>query len=916
MDQHRKRRASVLSRATSRVTDLDDDVKSTTSTFRVRPEPGVLIRVIELCSDSLVEHYLEFEAHTILIRAIDGSDQPGAIIGAVSSVISNVRQQQHSINEMQSNVQAIFYSDTSFFHVVEGDVTLLICTPAVPGKRFISDLHRLIEQTLKTQCRESPLMFATVKCSYSCQLVLNEHLASRASMNPVSTSGAAIPSAAREIFQEKASGATRSRAHRFKDKANTVVDTSAGSSVSSTMMNDFCLLFHQSAPQTTLVSMLKRMHRVVETSDVPTRVGPQLTSFLRAIPPLFEVVWMSSNNSEVCSHVADVLTTIVCRLSGSSVQFLFSQNGSSECVSILVAMLRYQNGGLNWDPKVHVCLATMFSLVSSIECSKELRHNSSSGVIDFLHTAHTLTFSLAEAIRAVVDDLDRNLQRTSNVNSVSPIRRLLLFSSNLDTATSQRQSAVKHQANSMQHQSSTSAQRAYMVFRVLWNALPSVLSFISTTIDDAIAALAHSIIGYHHQLLKSIVSQLLTVMTRGLRALMKLTPTDMCEVLEAAAPSINTYFRRIVSWGEFLELSPLWNGVMSQATAYTFVVSLAREIVPNHVLFVTHSWLARISIATGAKATTAFFSELHRLFQTFVGEFQSWEQRHSLWHSRIKGLMQNLSLLCNSIVASSPSPSMALTCWETCSAIVDKFSAVVDQPLALQPRLELARLLIQDGSDILRDESTGSSLASHQLPPLEECELLWDDYTTLRDLHVRKGFAATSTNSPSLEPRQLAATSEIGVFAVVLEYILPSLESEVLARRWNSLSVQLFEISHFLVGFGAPHVLVSAFVESGVSLSQRHEGISEASLTSISDRFCSESFVRLNLSSGWSLSSSLRHDHHFLQDTSSSNLLQLSAPSDTARPNDLAEETISILPRRRKYESNLLHRIVVTYKNV
>jgi hypothetical protein len=905
MDQHKKRRTSVVSRATSRVTDLDDDVKSTTSTFRVRPEPGILIRVIELCSDSLVEHYLEFEAHTILIRAIDGSDQPGAIIGAVSSVSSNVYHQQPS--ELQPNVQAIFYSDTSFFHVVEGDATLLICTPAVPGKRYIGDLHRLVEQTLKTQCKVSPLMFATVKCTYSCQLALNEHLASRGSGNSVSTSGAAIPSAVRGNI-EYLNGAAQGRAHGNNEKQSENVDTSAGSSVSSTMMNDFCLLFHQSAPQATLVAMLRRMHRVVETSDVPTRVGPQLTSFLRAIPPLFEVVWMSLSNSEVCAHVADVLTTIVCRLSGSSVQFLFSQNGASECVSILISMLRYQKGATNLDPKVHICLAMMFSLVSPIDCSKELRHNSSSGVADYLHASQTLTLSLGEAIRSIVEDVDVRLSATRDAGSASAIRRLRQFSRSLDTATSQR-SAAKDQTP--QYHYSASSQRSYMVFRVLWSAFPSALAFISTAIDDSIASLAHSTLSYHHEMLKTVLSQLLTVVTRSLRAFINLSPTDLCDVLETAAPSINTYFRRIVSWGEFLELSPLWNAVMSQATAYTFVVGLAREIVPNHVSFVTHSWLARISIATSSKATTAFFSELHRLFQSFVDVFPSWELRHSLWHARISGVMRNISLLCNSIVVSSPSPSMALTCWETCGAIVDKFSAVVDQPLALQPRLELARLLIQDGNDILRDESTSSFLSTSQLPQLEECELLWDDYTSLRDLHVRK----SGTSSPSLEPRQLVSTSDIGVFAIVLEYILPSLESEVLARRWNSLSVQLFEISHFLVGFGTPHALVAAFVDSGVTLSQRHEGISEASLTSISDRFCSESFVRLNLSSGWSLSSSLRHDH-FLQDTSASNDLVTASTQSEGYRVDPLEETISILPRRRKYESNLLQKIVVTYKNV
>lgn len=907
MDSARKRRSSVISRATSRVTDLEDDAKSTTSTFHVRPEPGVLVRVIELCAESLVDRFLEFEAFTVLIRGIDASDQPGAIIGAISSVTSNVDQVAHS--ETSPRIEAVFYSDTSFFHIFEGDVTLLICTPALPGKRFVADLHRLFESSLKTHCISSPLMFATVKCSYRCQLALNTHLASRCGAES-SLACAAVPK-----MLQRVTNVNRSHNKRAAGAA----DPASSGSVTSTMMNDFCLLFHQSASEATLLSALSRMHHAVESCEVPTRIGPMLTSFLQAIPPLFEVLWMSSDKPDVSKEVSDILITIICRLSESSVRFLFAQHGSSECVSILIAMLRNPTFGSQWAPSVHVCLASMFCLVSPIECTKELRHNANSAVSDFLHTTQTLTASLVEAFQSTLLDVNQSLP-SPGASSVA-LRRLFEFSQKLDaTATN----AGKVELARAMHPNSAllSKSRSYNIFRVLWGALANALTFASATLDDCAAAIAHSPIGTQHQHMQAVVLQLTSVVALALRSSLRLLPDDLCSVLEHASPALNTYFRRIVSWGEFMQVSPLWHVVMSQASAYMFVVGLSREITPNHVSFVTHSWLARISNATGPKAATAFFSELHRLFRSFSETFPSWENRQSIWHHRIQGVMASISAICDHIIKSSPSPSLALTCWEACETIVGKFSAIVDQPLALLPRIELARLLIQDGGELLADEI--GDVFSYQIPVIEECELLWDDYTSLRDVHARKGF---SLSSSVLESRRFAESTDIGIFEAVLQYLLPSLESEASARRWNSLAAQLFEISHFLVGVGAPHSIVAAFVESGVLLSQRHEGISETSLTSISDRFCSECFGRLNLSSAWSLASSLRNDR-LASDSDFVSASRVSLDGGIKARNqapavrqsvvapELIEETVSVVTRRRKYESNLLHKIVVAYKNL
>lgn len=167
MHSSMRRRKSTVSRGSLD----DDDSRSVTSfyTKSIAPETeneGTIFRVYEICTNSVVENFLEFGASTMLVRSsLSGS--PGPIVGSVVST-DDVEQ-----------FQLFYYSDLEFFHLFDRGSSVVLCTPFESGRRFLDSLRDLFSTLVKLPITTFPSLFTCVPCSLKCVAAVRQTVAGK-----------------------------------------------------------------------------------------------------------------------------------------------------------------------------------------------------------------------------------------------------------------------------------------------------------------------------------------------------------------------------------------------------------------------------------------------------------------------------------------------------------------------------------------------------------------------------------------------------------------------------------------------------------------------------------------------------------------------------------------------------------------
>lgn len=871
--EREKSRRRASSRVARPVAD-DDDTRSVASSSMFTAKSfvsigsdsdGILFKVVELCADTLVDRFLEFDSGTIVIRTYDGPDQAGPAIAMINSPLTGD----------SNDFSLLHYDDTDFFHVLEKDSSVLLCTPTSSGQRFVKQLQALLEKAVGTSCVRIPIMSMSVKFSLPGLAAVSAYCSKKtSSVAPTVNDLCLLPAAAfternlRETVDVKSSQSSVGQ----ENLSGISLGSSAGS-----LVGEFCLLFHQSASQTVLLHVLGRINTFVKTNEIPRRIGPSLDSFFAMITPMLDVLWKCSPlQRAVRDEIAAVLFLLTTHIIDSETAFLFSAH-AQDALRLMVAIFCNSELVRSWTASTRLAVISLFALCNSFECTKELRQALVGNIGEVLAVASSISLCCRDAF----EHLNVHHPKVEFMLLVGDIAKAISFLSPPDP------SALKH----------TPSARSVRELNTLWSAFPTCLETLGTLIEDAISVILYRSVGVDHQALGNCITTLTEAVTYALRTLLTFPPAHLGKLLIFAAPSIGAYFRRFPSWCDYVGITPVPGSVLRQGLLFVAVVSLARLASPNHLPFIQHEWLSKISILSGPLGARAFISELQFIFKFFTEWYPECVNKDSQSCRWLQSIFKDVLTLCELIAKSAPSPSLLLSCWETCSTVALAFSDVADEPLLLSTRLRLARLLLDCGLGSTANEDRFVD----ELPHVGHRSFDWDDIASFREI------SAQSSAKRKLSSRQDNLPLHI---SLVLFYVLPALENEKLLRRWNTFASHLFEVAQFLAECNASHSLTTSFVLSAVSMSKKLHGVDENSLIAMCQRYVIETFVRVTSNAAWNLSSSLRSDQEINLPAADNTV----SSSDQQSVTQELSDSVVVLGRRKKDTTNLLYKLASSYK--
>lgn len=889
----RKRSSSGRSRASASHAALDDDTKSSASQIKPFSTSSVsdevteraVLRVIEFCSDSLIDRFLEYDtvSASLLIRGFEGSELPGHVVASF---------QTEKASETGEH-QILHYSDTNFFHVLHGGESLILCTPHHPGDRFTLSLMEFLEKVFRCEAVKLPLMAANVRTSLLGNMNLRAFLELRTSAAsnraPHSTSSW-IPS-----YINAMTSNPRSSWKHIDDPQRTTSNDVLQTSRARKLVDEFSLLIHQSSPTVVLLQSLDRIRAAIHSSEIPRRCGPQLDSYLSTIAPLLQILWGDiSSDVEVRDGVSQLIRNIVASLLSNQTSFLFAKF-APDSLQILFPMLRDTASVLSWSSDVRLSIVSLFAVMNPIQVIKAFRSLAFQSAEETLDIAVSLSHCCLDSLYCQKGRVPTNPHDS----------RILLH--RLRDAISWNSSSYHSRVGTMNAFTESDDTRLIDA-EILILGFPVCVELIMVCIDSSVDLLLYCQRSDGHGVMADVIHRLIECVSHYLHLFISIPIERIPDLLTVCAPCLCSYFRRVVSWCEFAGVSPVPGAAVGQSMFFVALVRLARKDRPEHLTYVQHEWLSKLSIACGPLGSRYIAANLHELFNFFSACYPSWVSKsgskHAYAHECIVAVYEDITSLCQRLASSAPSPSLLLSCWEASLCVSNAFLAVARDPLLLEIRLSLVHQLVLSGAlSVNTFHSQPSQESDDSLSMFMRQAATWDNLSEYRQSKISTSPsqlpAFNSTNEPQVSD----------LFLHILAYLIPAVESEKQFRRWNSFSSQLFEISQFLSDLNAPQFLLNMLVRAAVAVSKRLYGVDATALVAICNRFVTETFRRVSVETAWNLTGTIADESETVLE---SQFLEAEPPLPVVIPSVVEAQSFEVV--KRKETVNLLHRIASAYK--
>ena len=761
----------------SRASSKDDDMRSVTSFYAksVAPElenEGTVVRVYEICTNSVVENFLEFGASTILIRSsLSGS--PGPIVGSVVA------------NDDIDQFQLFFYADFDFFHLFDKGTSVTLCTPFEGGRRFVDTLRDLFLTVVKLPVVNFPSLFSCVPCSLKCVTAVKQAVSAKQR-----TSSLSQPS--RVLSQPK---------------------TGPVSSNLSTLVHQVSLLIEQQQPFDRIADLFTVLKFQILSQEVPRQAGSMFDDYASVILTLLDATWNCSYDLSLRELVSDCLLRILSRLHESNLGFLLTSKFFFQLQQAQFAILDNLVFSADSSSRTfEVALIALFGFLKTSEIVKHIQSElSKQGSGTLLKRASTccklLLRSLHKASQTPSGDFEV---------SIDYLGKLLDPSVTIAATNSlpEQQPSVQVASNSMFPSFST----------LIWPGVSSCAAVVCALLDEVIAVHFTTDISA----ISALFHQCVKLLTKSVGILIDSVLVDPVPnskpFLHTLAPSLATYFRRIPLWTEYGALASVEPHVFFHAVGFLVILFVARYADPGAYAFCQCEWLSKLSISCSHSAIDGYYAQMHNVFVKFTSHSSSWSEPRSVSNLLFRSVLEQLKDIQQRVVQSAPSPSLLLSIWSECLDHTETYAELIRNPLAFDSCLAvtmavfprsyfISRIIAAGVSDAESDGKHDHTFAESLIPFISSDNnalLEWDDlktYSNQQRLRSSSQQEFSKTSSATLQS-----------LSVGLSYIVPWIQREKLAGRLNTIAKFLFVFAEVLMSFPRTNDVIRVVLTNALRL--------------------------------------------------------------------------------------------------